>query len=140
MSTYTQAYFHIIFAVRRRVPCIFSNRERIEKYMTGIITNRQHKVLQIYCMPDHCHIVISQNINNTIPDLMRELKSDSTNFINKNKLVNGRFSWQEGYAAISFSKSKLDIVCRYVKNQEAHHHKKTLEEEYKLFVDEILGN
>ncbi|MDP2237781.1 MAG: transposase [Bacteroidales bacterium] len=66
----------------------------------------------------------------SISDLLQDIKVSSSIWINDNKLVQGNFSWQEGYGAFSYSKSDLPNVIEYIKNQQQHHHKKTFTEEY----------
>jgi hypothetical protein len=65
-----------------------------------------------------------------LADLVREIKTDSTNYINQNRWVHGRFSWQEGYGAFSYGHSQLNTVIRYIQNQEKHHQKRTFKSEY----------
>jgi len=57
--------------------------------------------------------------------------------INKEKLVAGKFSWQEGYGAFSYSKSQISTVAKYIENQEGHHNKKTFIEEYKKILNDF---
>ena len=81
-------------------------------------------------MPDHIHILIGLKPSMALADLVREIKADSTNFINKNKWVHGRFSWQEGYGAFSYGHSQLDTIIRYIQNQEKHHQRRSFKAEY----------
>lgn len=130
-NTYTQLYIHFVFAVQNRHSIIHeSSRERIEKYICGIATKQKHKPLAVYCMPDHTHILIGLNPVQSLSDLMREIKSSSSAFISDEKLTTGRFNWQEGYGAFSHSRSQLNQVIGYIRNQPEHHHKKSFKEEY----------
>ena len=106
------------------------NKEELQKYMTGIVTARGQKLLAIHCMPDHVHILIGQKPNVALSDLVGDIKTGSTNFINRSRWVMGRFSWQEGFGAFSYSHSQLGAVIRYVQNQEAHHARRTFHDEY----------
>ena len=73
-------------------------------------------------MPDHVHILIDLKPAMALADLVREIKADSTNYINDQKFVRGRFNWQEGYGAFSYGHSQLDTIIRYIQKQEMHHH------------------
>jgi len=85
-------------------------------------------------MPDHLHAFIGLKPAMAISDLVRDVKNNSSNFINDRKLVKGKFSWQEGYGAFSYSKSQVDDVIRYIQNQEIYHRKETFLEEYRRFL------
>lgn len=127
-NTYTQIYIQVVFATKGRDIKIGSDaRNEIEKYICGIFTAKRQKVLAIYANPDHIHIFFSyKNLQITIPELMKTVRIESTNFINERKLCFGKFSWQEGYGAFSYAKSQKDKVVNYVLNQEKHHLKKVL--------------
>jgi len=136
-NTYTQCYFHLVFAVKNRdalIKKIWKND--LEKYITGIVQNHGHKLLSIGSMPDHIHIYIGYNLNHLIPDLVEEIKTSSNNWIKESRLSKFRFAWQKGYGAFTHSKSQLDGVVKYILNQETHHRKRTFREEYL----EILKN
>lgn len=131
-NTYTQIYIQVVFATKGRDIKIRSNvRNEIEKYICGIFTAKKQKVLAIYANPDHIHIFFSyKDLQVTIPELMKTVKIESTNFINERRLYLGKFSWQEGYGAFSYAKSQKDKVVNYILNQEKHHSKKSFKEEY----------
>lgn len=130
-NTYTQINIHAVFAVQNRLSLISKSwEERLYKYITGIIQNHGHKLLAINGMPDHIHVLFGMRPNQSLSDLMRDVKGDSSLWINENKLVDRKFSWQEGYGAFSYSKSQISAVATYIENQELHHKKKTFIEEY----------
>ena len=130
-NTFSQIYIQLVFAVSGRLNLISSNnRIELEKYIYGIITKKGIKQIAIYCMPDHVHLFISINPEIKISDLVRDIKSNSSKFINQKGWINGKFSWQRGYGAFSYSKSQIDIVSKYILNQELHHKIKTFKEEY----------
>ena len=134
-NTYSQLYIQIVFTVKGRQNLISKHkRNELHKYITGIVTNRNQKLLAIFAMPDHVHILVGIKPNISISDLVRDIKSGSSKFISDNNWVNGKFSWQEGYGAFSYSKSHLDNVVKYILNQETHHKKKTFKEEYLTFL------
>ena len=88
-------------------------------------------------MPDHLHLVVGMRPVQSISDLLQTIKRDSSTWIKENNLVKGNFHWQEGYGAFSYKKSDLPVLINYVKNQEAHHHKKTFQEEYIELLEEM---
>lgn len=137
-NSYTQLYIQIVFAVKGRKSLIAKeNREELQKYITGIVQNRGHKMLAIYCNPDHVHIFIGLKPTQSVSDLVRDVKASSSGFINEKGWVKGKFSWQEGYGAFSYSGSSLDNVINYILNQEEHHKKKSFREEYIQFLKEF---
>jgi REP element-mobilizing transposase RayT len=130
-DTYSQSYFHLVFAVKNREALIKKDwKDELEKYITGIIQNHGHKLLAIGSMPDHIHIYIGYNLNHLIPDLVAEIKTSSNKWVKEKRLSKFRFAWQKGYGAFTYAKSQLDAVVKYVLNQEEHHKKKTFREEY----------
>jgi putative transposase len=129
--TFTQIYIQTVFAVSNRESLIKAAfKEDLYKYITGIVRNQGQKLIAINGMPDHLHILIGLQPSMALSDLVREIKSDSTSFVNQNRWVHGRFSWQDGYGAFSYGHSQLDTIIGYIKNQEKHHQKKTFKYEY----------
>ena len=115
---------------------INSVRDEIEKYICGMFNNKGQKVLAIYANPDHVHIFFSyKNLQITISDLVKTVKTESTNFINEKKLCLNHFGWQQGYGAFSYAKSQKEQVVNYILNQELHHKKKTFKDEYIEFLN-----
>ncbi len=105
-------------------------KEDLYKYITGIVRNQRQKLIAIDGMPDHLHILIGLKPAMALADLIREIKADSSNFVNRNKWVRGKFKWQEGYGAFSYGHSQLDTIIRYIQNQEKHHSKRSFKNEY----------
>ena len=130
-NTYTQIHIQTVFAVQNRQSLIGDEwKEDLYKYMTSIIQNNNHKLLQINGMPDHVHILFGLRPVQAISNLMKQVKQDSSKWINQNRLARGKFSWQEGYGAFSYSKSQLPRVIKYIQNQQEHHKTKSFREEY----------
>lgn len=130
-DTYTQCYFHLVFALKNRDALIKESwKNDLEKYITGIIQNHKHKLLAIKSMPDHIHIFLVYNVNQLIPDLVEEIKTSSNVWIKNNNLSKFRFEWQKGYGAFTNSHSQIDPVVKYILNQEEHHKRKSFREEY----------
>ncbi|MEI8279036.1 MAG: IS200/IS605 family transposase [Bacteroidota bacterium] len=135
-GTYSQIYIQIVFAVKGRESLIKPEWEdELYKYITGIVENREQKMIAINGMPDHIHFLIGMKPSCSLSDLVREVKKSSNDFINRNKFSKYQFSWQEGYGAFSYSHSQLNNVVSYIKNQKEHHKKKTFREEYKGFLE-----
>ena len=134
-NTYTQIHIQAIFAVQNR-RCLIDERweNELYKYITGIIQNQGHKLLQINGMPDHVHLFFGMRPNQSLSELMQKVKGDSSRWINKNQFIPYKFSWQEGFGGFSYSKSKVSTVINYIQNQKEHHKKKTFIEEYKDFL------
>lgn len=135
-NTYTQIYIHIVFAVKGRQHFIKESfREELQKYMSGIITNKKQKLYAIYCMPDHVHILVSLKPDIAVSDLVRDIKANSSSFVKEKKMTPSTFHWQEGYGAFSYSKSQSKSVVDYILNQPEHHRRKSFREEYLDFLN-----
>jgi len=114
-NTYTQIYIQIVFTVKGRQNLIKNkNREELHKYITGIVTNRGQKLISIFAMPDHVHLFVGIKPTISISDLVRDIKAASSKFINENHWIQGKFRWQEGFGAFSYSKSHIGNVVRYI--------------------------
>jgi len=132
---YNNLYTHFILITQHRTPCIPElNRERIEKYITGIVNNNASKLYSIYANPEHVHFLISQTPKISVESIASIIADSSAKFINDNKLCEGYFCWQDSASAFSVSKSEIDKVCKYILNQHEHHRKNTFKEEY----DELI--
>ena len=130
-NTYTQIYIQVVFAVSGRQNLISKDRkEEIHKYITGIVRNNSQKLIAINSMPDHVHMLIGLKPDIALSDLVRDVKAGGSNFINERRWVRGKFSWQEGFGAFSYSHSQLGAVIRYIQNQEQHHRKRSFKDEY----------
>ena len=134
-NTYTQIHIHFVFAVKFRESIISSSwKDELYKYITGIVQNNNHKLIIINGMPDHVHLLIGIRPNQTISDLIKDIKSNSSKWINEKKFLKHKFEWQEGYGAFSYSKSQICDVIKYINEQEKHHQKRTFKEEYLEFL------
>jgi putative transposase len=137
-NTYSQIYIQIVFTVQGRQNLIPKpKRNELHKYITGIVAKRNQKLLSIFAMPDHVHLLIGMKPDISISDLVRDIKAGSSKFISDNNWVNGKFHWQEGFGAFSYSKSQIDNVIQYINNQEQHHKKRTFKDEYLDFLNKF---
>ncbi|MBI5215208.1 MAG: IS200/IS605 family transposase [Ignavibacteriae bacterium] len=132
---YYNLYTHFILITKNRQPMILEfHRERIEKYVTGIIQNNESKLYSIYANPEHVHFLVSRSPHLSEEAFVTIIADSSTKFINDNKLSQGRFDWQQSCSAFSVSKSDVDKVCKYILNQREHHRKTSFMEEYDTFM------
>jgi REP element-mobilizing transposase RayT len=111
------------------------HKEELQKFTTGIITNMKHKLLAINFMQDHVHIFAGYNPSQPLPDLVRDIKANSSRFINEKKWIAGKFRWQEGYGVFSYSRSQINYVINYINSQEKHHRTTTFKEEFLKILD-----
>jgi REP element-mobilizing transposase RayT len=131
-GTYAQIYIQVVFAVKGRANLLQKAwREEVFKYIAGIIKEKGQKPIIVNGVSDHVHCCIGLKPSIAISDLVRDVKNNSSRFINEKKFVKGKFQWQEGYAVFSYSQSQLEQVYNYILNQERHHQKKSFKEEYK---------
>ncbi|MBS1531774.1 MAG: IS200/IS605 family transposase [Bacteroidetes bacterium] len=137
-NTYTQIHIQCVFAVKYRSSVIQPNwKERLHQYITGIVQNQGHKMIAINSMPDHLHLFFGFRPNQSLSDLMRDVKGDSSEWINNQKFTPSTSRWQEGYGAFSYSRSQIKVVAEYIEHQEEHHRKRTFLEEYRKFLEQF---
>jgi putative transposase len=138
-NTYSQIYIQIVFTVKRRENLIQEKfKDELYKYICGIVNGKKQKVYAINGMPDHIHILLSLKPDISLSDLVRDIKANSSKWINLNRFVRGKFQWQEGFGAFSYSQSHLSNIISYINNQQAHHSKKTFKEEYLDFLKKFM--
>jgi putative transposase len=137
-NTYTKIFIQVVFAVKFRESLIHSSfREELHKYITGIIENKGQKLIAIFCMPDHVHILVALKGDMSLSDLVRDIKANSSRFINEKGYVKGQFRWQEGFGAFSYSESDVSKVRNYILNQEQHHVIRSFRQEYIDLLEEF---
>jgi len=135
-NTYTQIYIQVVFAVEGRQSLLAPERgDELQRYITGIVSARKHKLFAINNVSDHLHMLIGLRPDASLSDLVRDVKASSSKLINERRWVIGRFSWQEGFGAFSYSRSQLDAVIRYIARQQEHHAVKTFRSEYLELLD-----
>jgi putative transposase len=134
-NTYTQIHIQAIFAVKKRTGLIQSEwKNQLYKYITGIIQTNKHKLLAINGRPDHLHVFFGMRPDQSLSDLMQDIKGSSSKWINDKQFIKDHFEWQGGYGAFSYSKSQVSNVIAYIQNQEIHHRKTTFLDEYEEFL------
>lgn len=137
-NTYTQIYIHAVFAVQERA-CLIKKewREELFKYIAGILKNQGIKLLAIGGVEDHIHILFALSPKKALSDMIRDVKANSSRFINERGFVRGKFYWQEGFGAFSYSRSQIDKVSKYVLDQEKHHNGRSFREEYTQLLSQF---
>jgi REP element-mobilizing transposase RayT len=137
-GTYSQLYIQIVFAVKGRQNLIEKEwRDELHKYISGIITSKGQKSIIVNGVADHIHCFVGLKPAMAISDLVRDIKNNSSKYVNENGWVKGKFRWQEGFGSFSYSHSHIDNVYRYILNQEEHHKKKTFKQEYLEFLEKF---
>lgn len=137
-NTYTQLYIHCVFAVKYRAALLQPDwDERLRLYITAIAQNHKHKMLAINNMPDHLHFFVGLNPTESISDMIRNVKKDSSEWINKEGFCRAKFNWQDGYGAFSYSRSQVNQVVQYIHNQQEHHRKITFMDEYRKMLKDF---
>ncbi len=130
-GSYTQIYIHYVFVVSHKTYLIHEKQQiEVFPFISGLINSMGHKSLAVNGMPDHIHVFMGFNPDKSPSETIKEIKRATTNFINSKKWFQGNFSWQTGYGGFSYSRSQIDSVIHYIKNQKNHHKKKTFKEEY----------
>ncbi|NLH55927.1 MAG: IS200/IS605 family transposase, partial [Rikenellaceae bacterium] len=134
-GTFSQIYIHYVFAVKGRENLLHKPwRDEVFKYISGIIKGKNQKPIILNGVEDHVHVFVGLKPAMCISDLARDIKNNSSNFINQQRFLKGKFSWQEGYGVFSYAHSQIDNVYQYIVSQEEHHRKKNFKEEYIDFL------
>ena len=137
-GTFSQIYIQYVFAVKGRENLLqMPWRDEVFRYIAGIIKSKQQKPIIVNGVSDHVHVFVGLKPSMPISDLVRDIKNNSSKFINEQKFVKGKFSWQDGYGAFSYSHSQIENVYQYILNQEEHHRKKTFKDEYIEFLQKF---
>ncbi|MBA4408547.1 MAG: transposase [Bacteroidota bacterium] len=134
-GTFSQIYIQVVFAVNGRTNLLQKPwRDEVFKYMSGIVKGKNQKPIIVNGVANHVHLFVGLKPSKSLSDLIRDVKNNSTNFINEQNFVRGKFSWQEGFGSFSYSHSQIEQVYQYILKQEEHHHKMTFKEEYLDFL------
>jgi REP element-mobilizing transposase RayT len=134
--TYTSLLFHMVFSTKHRRPIIEAEwRARLHQYLGGTVRGLDSVALEIGGMADHVHLLVSMHQSYSVADFLRDLKANTSKWVNESALLRSRFEWQRGYGAFTVSKSQMEQVRRYIQNQEKHHRKMTFEEELIKLLD-----
>ena len=130
-GTYSQIFIQVVFAVKGRQNLIGREwKDELYKYISGTITNKGQKSIIVNGMPDHVHLFVGLQPSAKISDLVRDVKNNSSNFINTSGFIKNKFAWQNEYGAFSYAQSQVEAVYNYILNQEEHHKTKSFQDEY----------
>ena len=137
MSTYTQILYQIVFSTKdREKTLVKEGRERLFKFIWGIIKNKQSHLYRINGIEDHIHIVTHLHPSIALADFVKAIKMSSSKMIKEENLFPDFIGWQIGYAGFTYSMDAKDNLIEYVKNQEEHHKKITSKEELIVLLRE----
>jgi len=137
-NTYSQLYIQCVFAPKYRAALLDPSwDERLRMYISGIVRNNEHKMIAINNMPDHLHLFVGLNPKQSISEMMKLIKGDSSEWINREKLTTRKFYWQDGFGAFSYGKSQVDNVVKYIENQQEHHTKISFLDEYRKMLEKF---
>jgi REP element-mobilizing transposase RayT len=132
---YTKILVHLVWATKKRDPSIRKEiRSRLINHIMAYASEKGIFIIRINCHIDHVHCLITLGIDQNVSKVVQLMKGESSHWVNQQKLVAGRFAWQEDYFAVSVSESGVERVKDYIRNQEEHHKKKTFQDEYLEFL------
>jgi REP element-mobilizing transposase RayT len=131
MNTYSNIYLHIVFSVKYRDGAIGEHwMPELHAYIASVFKANGHHPIIIGGVDDHVHCLVGYNMNQSVPDMVREVKTSATAWINAGHRTLCKFAWQKGYGVFSYSKSHVEAVKQYIANQAAHHKKETFRDEF----------
>ncbi|MDB4902000.1 MAG: transposase [Mucilaginibacter sp.] len=133
--SYVRIWVHLVFATKNREPLLKNEfRYDIHKHIMENCVEKEIFLQSINGYTDHLHCLISLGKDQTIAKITQLIKGESSFWINQNKLIPDKFSWQDDYFAVSVSESQRQTVTNYIKNQEKHHSKKSFDDEVNEFM------
>ncbi len=133
---YLKVWLHIVWSTRNREPLLVKEiRNKVFEHIRQNAKDKGIYIDHINGYVDHVHCLISLKSDQTIAKTIQLLKGESTHWINQNELIEGHFSWQTEYFAVSVSQYQVDRVRAYIRNQESHHRKVSFDEEYELMME-----
>ena len=133
-STHLSLHYHVVFSTKNREPFIASSwRERLHRYLGGIVRNLDAIPEAVGGVADHVHLLMGLRATTCLADVVRDLKSVSSRWVHE-EIDQPGFAWQEGYGAFTVSASQRGAVREYISRQEEHHRKRTFQEEYLDFL------
>lgn len=132
---YVKIWVHLVFSTKERIPFISKDiRNEIYQHIIQNCKSKNIFLQSINGHDEHIHCLISLGKDQTISKIAQLIKGESSFWVNKHNICQGKFAWQDDYFAVSVSESQVESVISYIKNQEIHHLKRTFAEE----VDEFM--
>lgn len=136
MGSFSQLSYHIVFGTKHRSASINETfQEELYKYIGGIIRGKKGSLIQIGGMSDHVHILARLSPTLAVADVIRDVKANSSKWLNERPNRTSLFEWQIGYAAFTVSYPRIESVENYIRNQKEHHRTKSFQEEYIDFLN-----
>lgn len=135
-NSYNKIWLHVVFSTKYRANLINLKIEKqIHIHMREQLIAHGCPVAMINGMPDHVHLLFLQNPKIAVADIIKQVKGNTSFWINEQKLIGEKFGWQNGYGAFSVSESQLPNVVNYIRNQKMHHSKITFDREFEDFIE-----
>lgn len=135
--TYSRLWVHLVWSTKRRKPVLSDKiRKNLFFHIKKIGAEKGYNIIVVNGVEDHLHCLLSYNPKCSISDIVNELKGESSHWINENNLTKSKFYWQRGFGAFSVCESDLEVVKKYILNQEKHHKKITSKDELTLLLKE----
>jgi putative transposase len=132
---FVKIYIHAVWSTKDRYPYLNDNiREKLILHIKDYAQSKNICIDHINGGHDHLHVLISMGAEQNISSIMNLLKGESSHWINKQNITQDKFSWQDEYFAVSIGESQIDIIRKYIRDQESHHKKKTFMQEYEEFI------
>ena len=136
MGSFSLILLHVVFSTKNRQPFLSDGvRSRVFEYLSGAIRNEGNSCLIVNGMPDHVHILFDCRTDQSVADLMRSVKANSSAWIRRTWPEMSEFAWQEGYGVFSVSQSQKEFVKRYIQNQFEHHKKQDSLFEFRALLE-----
>jgi REP element-mobilizing transposase RayT len=131
MGTYTKLSYHVVFSTKYRRPTITGPiQERLYEYIGGIVRKQNGNLIEVGGIEDHIHLLLNLSPANSVSSAIRDIKANSSKWLNESGETNSRFEWQKGYSAFTVSHSQIEVVQQYIQNQREHHRSVSFEDEY----------
>ena len=130
-GTHTNLLYHLVFSTKQRQPMISDSlAAELHPYLGGIVRGEGGEPLAVGGVADHVHLLVKLKPTIAVSDFLRQLKANSSKWINEEKWKLQKFGWQDGYGAFTVSRSQVTRVVEYIQIQKQHHAKQDFQNEY----------
>jgi len=138
--SYTKIWVHAVWGTKGRHPFLSNGiRQNFLEHLEQIATKNNIEICLVNCWLDHVHCLIRLKSGQNIADVTKQIKGESSRWINRNKLSEKRFSWASEYFAASVSEGNILPVRHYILSQEHHHSHRTFKQEIETFFQQVDG-
>jgi len=132
---YVKVWIHLVWSTKNRQPFLRDEiRPGIFQHMRDNAKKKDIFLDFINGYREHVHGLVSLGTEQTISNIVKLMKGESSHWINQNNLIDLKFEWQHEYFAVSVCESLIDKTRDYIRNQEAHHSRKGFDEEFELML------